>query len=92
MNFGSKKSFFFCFVFFSKNDITTALPPATALMVALQADFQKSVERNRQRQACQDARSAVGWSIEQEEEWQALLDTTRNGCVVWIAANDKQQQ
>ena len=61
-------------------------------MVCLQADFQKSVQRHRQRQACQDARSAVGWSIEQEEDWQCLLDGTRNGCVVWIGAPIDDQQ
>jgi hypothetical protein len=74
------------FILFSQKDIAITIPPSSVLMVSLQADFQKSVERNRQRQACQDARSTVGWSIKQEEDWQSTLEVTRNGYVVWISA------
>lgn len=79
-----------CFRVFFQKDILDAMPPTAAFVVALQADLQKSLDRHRQRRSCQDARSTLGWSTDEEEQWQVLLEGTRKGFVQWYSAIQDQ--
>ena len=57
------------------------------LMVAIQTSLQKAKDELKQRKACQDVRSSLGWSEENERVWTELLDSTRYGYVQWFSGH-----
>lgn len=61
--------------------------PTTLILVAIQEGLATAQEARRKKQACQDSRSTMGWTTEQEESWQSMLNSSRNGNAVWIGAS-----
>jgi hypothetical protein len=65
------------------------MSPTTILLVSVQQGFQKARELSKQRRACQDPRSSLGWTGEQEEAFKSVNDDSRNGQVFWVGAKNE---
>jgi DNA polymerase III epsilon subunit-like protein len=69
-----------------QQDIVGKLPPVCVLAISVQHGLQQATETFQRRRACQDRRSSVGWSEENELMWQNQLNQTRFGHVQWFGA------
>ena len=56
----------------------------TLLLVCIQSNHSKTMERSKQRKVCLDPRSSLGWTAEQEADFQCLADDCRSGMAFWI--------
>jgi hypothetical protein len=68
--------------------MTAQMQPTTVLLVTLQQGLQHARKDYKQRRACNDPRSSVGWSTEKEEAWKQVLESTRSGLVYWVGASN----
>ena len=59
------------------------------LLIALQEGYHNAKQVYKQRGACLDPRSSVGWPVEKEEAWKQVLETTRSGLVYWSGASNR---
>jgi hypothetical protein len=71
-----------------QSDVTEQVAPTTILLLSLQQGFHHAKDVHRQKRACQDPRSSIGWSIQNEETWQQVLETARSGLVYWVGASN----
>lgn len=58
--------------------------PGTLLLVSIQSSYAKTVEESKKRKVFMDPRSSLGWSAQQEEAFQRLVNDCRSGTVFWI--------
>mmetsp|Transcript_4402 Transcript_4402/g.12707 ORF Transcript_4402/g.12707 Transcript_4402/m.12707 type:complete len:411 (+) Transcript_4402:305-1537(+) len=70
----------------SMSDILKQVPLSSMLMIALQEGLGKAREIFKTRRVCQDPRSSVGWTEEDEDRWKMALERCRQGHVLWIGS------
>lgn len=68
-----------------QDDLLAKLPTGCILAVALQYGLTETQAAYKQRGACLDARSTMGWSDENENRWKETLNGTRYGFIQWFA-------
>jgi hypothetical protein len=78
--------------FIVQADVTAQIAPTTVLLIALQTGFQSAKDMLKQRRACQDPRSSMGWPMEKEEAWNKALECCRSGVVYWVGASTLRQE
>lgn len=69
----------------------------TVLMINLQQGYQHALELSKRKRMCQNPRTTLNWSDQDEEIYQAAVNKCRVGSVVWIThhaglVGDKTEQ
>ena len=69
-------------------EVTDNLPSSAIMMVSIQQGYHNAKQVYNQKQACLDPRATVPWSLEKENDFQRVLETSRNGMVYWVGASN----
>jgi hypothetical protein len=60
--------------------------PGTTVLVAMQRSYNGLIEKAKQRKACQNPKSSLGWSGEQERDWKKAMHDCQMGMAFWIGS------
>jgi hypothetical protein len=66
------------------SDLTHRILPGTLVLVSMQGGHQVALDLAKNRKACQNPKSSLGWSIDQEKAWADHVDACRSGLAFWI--------
>lgn len=67
-----------------QSEVVERMLPGTLLLICIQSNLAKAEEEAKQRKICMDPRSSLGWTVEQDQNFQRLADKCRSGMAFWI--------
>ena len=65
-------------------DVIARVPANVVMMICLQTGYPQARAASEHRRARRDPRASMQWSDGEEEQYQQILETCRNGTVLWI--------
>eukprot|EP00980_Cylindrotheca_fusiformis_P031211 scaffold25998_cov122-Cylindrotheca_fusiformis.AAC.4 len=69
-------------------EVTKSIPSTSLILVAFQRDYPLAKQLHKQKKAAQDLRSAAGWSMDQDEALNRVIENCRSGVVFWIGSSN----
>ena len=65
-------------------DLLDRMLPGTMILISMQGGHEALLDLGKQRKACQNPKSSLGWTIEQEKIWTDKIESCRSGIAMWI--------